>query len=62
MVFKPNYNQQRSERNRAKEAKKEAKRVDQEEQVARRKREAATGILEPDPAADTTPSGATDAP
>lgn len=49
MVFKPNYNQQRAERNRAKEAKKEAKRAEQEEQVARRKREAATGIMEPDP-------------
>jgi hypothetical protein len=43
MVFKPNYNQQRAERNRAKEAKKEAKRAEQEEQVARRKREQASG-------------------
>ncbi len=59
MVFKPNYNQQRAERNRAKEAKKEAKRVEQEEQVARRKREAATGIIESHP--DETPAGGSDA-
>ena len=55
MVFKPNYNQQRAERNRAKEAKKEAKRAEQEEQVARRKREAA-GIVDPPPA-EPTPGG-----
>jgi hypothetical protein len=37
MAFKPNYNQQRAERNRAKQAKKEAKLREQEEQTARRK-------------------------
>ncbi len=37
MAFKPNYNQQRAERNRAKQAKQEAKRQEREEQVARRK-------------------------
>lgn len=43
MVFKPNYNQQRAERNRAKQAKQEAKRQEQEEQVARRKQQQTTG-------------------
>jgi hypothetical protein len=37
MAFKPNYNQQRAERNRAKQAKQEAKLKEQEEQRARRK-------------------------
>ena len=37
IVFKPNYNQQRAERNRAKQAKQDAKRQEKEEQVARRK-------------------------
>ena len=37
MAFKPNYNQQRAERNRSKQAKQEAKARDREEQVARRK-------------------------
>ncbi|HEY5302268.1 MAG TPA: hypothetical protein VIJ55_16460 [Acetobacteraceae bacterium] len=37
MAFKPNYNQQRAERNRAKQAKQEAKRLEKEEQVAKRK-------------------------
>jgi hypothetical protein len=39
MAFKPNYNQQRAERNRLKQAKKEAKLREQEEAVARRKSE-----------------------
>lgn len=39
MAFKPNYNQQRAERNRLKQAKKDAKLRDQEEAVARRKAE-----------------------
>ena len=39
MAFKPNYNQQRAERNRLKQAKKEAKLREQEEAVARRKGE-----------------------
>jgi hypothetical protein len=37
VAFKPNYNQQRAERNRAKQAKQEAKAREREEQVARRK-------------------------
>ena len=37
MAFKPNYNQQRAERNRSKQAKQEAKAREREEQVARRK-------------------------
>jgi hypothetical protein len=41
MVFKPNYNLQRVERNRAKQAKNDAKLREREELVLRRKREAA---------------------
>lgn len=37
MAFKVNYNQQRAERNRAKQAKKDAKLREREEEVARRK-------------------------
>jgi hypothetical protein len=37
MAFKPNYNQQRAERNRAKQAKKEEKQRERDEEVARRK-------------------------
>ncbi len=37
MAFKPNYNQQRSERNRIKEAKKQEKMQRREEEVAKRK-------------------------
>jgi hypothetical protein len=37
MAFKPNYNQQRSERNRLKQAKKDAKLRERDEAVARRK-------------------------
>jgi hypothetical protein len=48
MVFKVNYNQQRAERDRAKQAKKEAKAREREEEVARRK----AGLsAEPDTAA-----------
>jgi hypothetical protein len=70
MVFKPNYNQQRAERNRAKEAKKEAKRAEQEEQVARRKQQQMTGGGDPEPSAsegvpeaahENSPAGPTDA-
>jgi len=39
MAFKPNYNQQRAERNRAKQAKKDAKLRELEEAVLRRKSE-----------------------
>jgi hypothetical protein len=37
MAFKPNYNQQRAERNRAKQAKKEEKLKRREEEAAKRK-------------------------
>jgi hypothetical protein len=37
MAFKPNYNQQRAERNRAKQAKKDEKLREREAEVARRK-------------------------
>ena len=50
MAFKPNYNQQRAERNRAKQAKQEAKRLEKEEQVAKRKQG-----LQDDPAAEPQP-------
>jgi hypothetical protein len=45
MAFKPNYNQQRSERNRIKEAKKQEKLAKREEEVAKRRaaREAEAG-------------------
>lgn len=39
MVFRPNYNQQRAERNRLKQAKKDAKLKEREDAVARRKAE-----------------------
>jgi hypothetical protein len=38
MVFKPNYNQQRAERDRAKQAKKEAKAREREDAVAMRRK------------------------
>ncbi|SMF43244.1 hypothetical protein SAMN06265365_103283 [Tistlia consotensis] len=39
MAFKPNYNQQRAERNRAKQQKKQEKLQKKEDEVARRKAE-----------------------
>jgi len=39
MAFKPNYNQQRAERNRLKQAKKDAKLRERDEAAARRKTE-----------------------
>jgi hypothetical protein len=39
VAFKPNYNQQRAERNRLKQAKKEAKLRERDEAVSRRKAE-----------------------
>lgn len=54
MAFKPNYNQQRAERNRAKEQKKQEKLQRREEEAARRKVDPAdsTAGAEP-PAGDT---------
>jgi hypothetical protein len=43
MVFKPNYNQQRAERNRLKQAKKDAKLRDRDEVATRRKQEQDAG-------------------
>ncbi len=43
MVFKPNYNMQRAERNRAKQAKKDDKLREKEEAAARRKAEIDAG-------------------
>ena len=54
MVFKPNYNMQRAERNRAKQAKKEEKQRDKEEAAARRKVEGETGT-EAAPTEGTSP-------
>ena len=48
MAFKPNYNQQRAERNRAKQAKAETKAREREELVARRK----AGLPDLDPNAE----------
>jgi hypothetical protein len=50
MVFKPNYNQQRAERDRAKQAKKEAKLREREDAaLARRKAEQdGTAVLPPE--------------
>lgn len=39
VAFKPNYNQQRAERNRLKQAKKDAKQRERDEAVSRRKAE-----------------------
>jgi len=49
MGFKPNYNEQRAERNRLKQAKKDAKQREREEAVTRRKTEQeATPAVESD--------------
>jgi len=49
MPFKPNYNQQRAERNRLKQAKKDAKLREREDAVARRR-------ADQDPAAPDAPT------
>lgn len=54
MPFKPNYNQQRSERNRAKEQKKQEKLQRREEEAAKRK--AAQDGDTPQPADESEPS------
>ena len=63
MAFKPNYNQQRAERTRAKQAKQDAKRREKEEAVARRKSvtdaeeaAAAAGTVAAEPVADHEPT------
>ncbi|HEX4262050.1 MAG TPA: hypothetical protein VHY76_13215 [Acetobacteraceae bacterium] len=52
MPFKPNYNMQRADRNRQKQAKKEAKAREQEEARARRKAAEQAGT--PEPTEDST--------
>jgi len=59
MVFKPNYNMQRAERNRAKQAKKDEKLREKEEAAARRKAELEAGGDLP---AEAVSPGDTDAP
>jgi hypothetical protein len=46
MAFKPNYNQQRAERNRLKQAKKDAKLRERDEAATRRKAEQGTASAE----------------
>ena len=55
MVFKPNYNQQRAERDRNKQAKKEAKLRDKED-AARRKAEEDKAALAAPPATEPGPA------
>jgi hypothetical protein len=57
MAFKPNYNQQRAERNRLKQAKKDAKLREQEDARARRKAEQDAGVEPPAPATDEPSPG-----
>jgi len=60
MAFKPNYNQQRSERNRAKEQKKQEKRQRRDDEAARRRaaldepQNPETGVTAPDNPAEKT--------
>jgi len=55
MAFKPNYNQMRNDRNRAKEAKKNEKKRQMEEDTARRKATSASeGDADGEPPADQT--------
>ena len=56
MAFKVNYNQQRAERDRAKQAKKEAKLREQEAELMRRRNGPQPGD-EPAPGADGVPEG-----
>lgn len=58
MAFKPNYNQQRAERNRAKQAKAETKIREREEQAARRK----AGLPDLEPTHPDSDEPATDEP
>jgi len=49
MVFKPNYNQQRAERDRAKQAKKEAKAREREDAAAMRRKAEEDGSAPAEP-------------
>lgn len=64
MVFKPNYNMQRAERNRAKQAKKDEKLREKEEAASRRKAELEAGGApsdSPEPSDAAVPGGSPDA-
>jgi hypothetical protein len=52
MVFKPNYNQQRAERDRAKQAKKEAKAREREDAAAMRRKAEQDGSAPAEPGAE----------
>jgi hypothetical protein len=54
MAFKPNYNQQRAERNRIKQAKKQEKLRRREEETAKRKAAAHEESQQPGDTADKT--------
>ncbi len=56
MVFKPNYNQQRAERDRAKQAKKEAKLREKEDAAAER-RKVSTDASSEGPSENEEPQG-----
>ena len=60
MVFKPNYNQQRAERDRAKQAKKEAK-LREREDAAMARRKAEQDGAEPDGAEARAPESSEEA-
>ena len=55
MAFKPNYNQERSERNRIKEAKKQEKLQKREEDAAKRKAARGDTVGDPTPEAGKPP-------
>jgi hypothetical protein len=55
MAFKPNYNQQRAERNRLKQAKREEKLKQQQERTAQRKAAAGGEAAGPAPEGDKEP-------
>ena len=61
MAFKPNYNQQRAERTRAKQAKKEAKQRELDEERARRKAAGEAPLLEGDLEHDAPDPGGSEA-
>jgi hypothetical protein len=61
MAFKPNYNQQRAERNRAKQTKKEEKLREQQEEKARRRAAREAGEPELAPVGEATAATPPDA-
>ncbi|WP_174254877.1 hypothetical protein [Acidisphaera sp. S103] len=56
MVFKPNYNQQRAERDRAKQAKKEAKLREREDAALARRKAELDGTAPPQESEETSGS------